>query len=117
MMGEIVVVTERTPNALGLYLKAATTGRLYRVEPARDPGQPRFWCLCIYRCTPAGVADRDERPWLGGGGMSRDELPEALRQIREDVDTWLESTERQSLRKWILEEDAKPPSAKLTTTA
>lgn len=104
-MSDIVVVAERAPNALGLYLKAPSTGRLYRVEPARDPAQPRFWCLCIYRCTPAGVADRKERPWLGGGGMTRDELPEALRLIREDVDTWLDASNHRRLRKWLLEAD------------
>ena len=116
-MSDIVVVAERSPNALGLYLKAAATGRLYRVEPARDPSQPRFWCLCIYRCTSAGVADREERPWLGVGGMTRDELPEAVRIIREDVDTWLEPANRQPLRKWLLEEDGRSPSPKVTATA
>lgn len=114
-MSDIVVVEERAPNALGLYLKAAATGRVYRVEPARDPTQPRFWCLRIYRCTRAGVADVLERPWLGDGGMSRDELPEALRSIREDVETWLAAVDRQPLRRWLLEPVAEAPNDPLST--
>jgi len=74
-----------------------------RVEPARDPAQPRFWCLRVYRCTRAGVADGLERPWLGGGGMTRDERPAALRAIRDDVDAWLAAADRQPLRRWLLE--------------
>ena len=102
-IGAVVVVEERTPSPLGVYLKAAATGRLYRVEPARDPAQPRFWCLRVYRCTRAGVADGLERPWLGGGGMTRDDLPAALRAIRDDVDAWLAAADRQPLRRWLLE--------------
>lgn len=103
---DVVVVEERTPSPLGVYLKAAATGRMYRVEPARDPAQPRFWCLRVYRCTRAGVADGLERPWLGAGGMTRDDLPEALRAIREDVDAWLAAADRQPLRRWLLEPEA-----------
>ena len=102
----IVVVEDRTSNPLGLYLKAGTTGRLYRVEPVRDPAQPRFWCLRVYRCTRAGVPDTLERPWFGGGGLTRDELPEVLSAIRTDVEAWLGVAARQPLRRWLLEGDA-----------
>ncbi len=108
-MSDIVVVEERAPNALGLYLKAAATGLVYRVEPARDPTQPRFWCLRIYRCTRAGVADAFERPWLGAGGMTRDDLPAALSAIRDDIETWLAAADRQPLRRWLLEADPNAP--------
>ncbi len=106
----IVVVEDRASNPLGLYLKAGATGRLYRVEPVRDPAQPRFWCLRIYRCTRVGVVDTLERPWFGGGGMTRDDLPQALSAIRDDVDAWLAEAGRQPLRRWLLEGDATTPA-------
>jgi len=76
---------------------------MYRVEPARDPAQPRFWCIRVRRCTRAGVPDPIERPWLGDGGLSRDDLPDALRAIQEDVTGWLSQASRHQLRGWLLE--------------
>lgn len=97
------VVDERSPSGMGFFLKVPTTGRMYRVEPARDPSQPRFWCIRVRRCTRAGVPDPIERPWLGDGGLSRDDLPDALRAIQENVTGWLSQTSRHQLRGWLLE--------------
>jgi hypothetical protein len=47
--------------------------------------------------------------------MSRDELPEALRSIREDVETWLAAVDRQPLRRWLLEPVAEAPNDPLST--
>lgn len=100
------IVESREPGGIGFVLKARASGRRYRVAPARDPRQPRFWCILVYRCSPGGLADPGERPWLGAGGMTREELPEALAAIRADIDAWLAKTDCVELRDWLL--DATP---------
>ena len=115
MDGTVDVVESRDPEGLGLLLKARATGRLYRVRPARDPRQPRFWCVLVYRCQPGGMADPGERPWVGAGGMTRDELPEVFRTIRADVDAWLAQEQCLELRRWLLTPGA--PAAPLGTGA
>lgn len=103
MDGIVDVVESRGPEGFGFLVKVRTSGQLYRIAPARDPRQPRFWCMMIFRCSSAGVADATELPWLGAGGMSRDELPEKLGAIRADVDGWLAEEACGELRRWILE--------------
>ena len=102
----IDLIEPRSPDGLGFLLKARATGRLYRLMPARDPRQPRFWCFTVYRCTSAGVVNPTERPWLGAGGMTREELPVALAAIHEDVGAWLAKEECHELRTWLLASDA-----------
>jgi hypothetical protein len=96
------VIEPRKPEGLGFYLKARATGRLFRVEPVRNPDQPRFWCLCIYRCERPRVLDPTERPWLSGRNLTRDELPELLNTIRTDIDAWLDQESCRKLRRWLL---------------
>lgn len=103
MVNTLEVVAERSPSGMGFFIKVPPTGRMYRVEPARDPAQPRFWCIRVRRCTRAGVPDPIERPWLGDGGLSRDDLPDALRAIQENVTGWLSQAHRHQLRGWVLE--------------
>jgi len=92
-------------TAGGFTLTVRAGGRQYRVAPARDPRQPRFWCLVVYRCAPGGLATAGERPWIGARGMTRDELPAALAAIRGDVDGWLAREECRELREWLLAPD------------
>ena len=96
------VIEPRIAEGIGFFLKARANGRTYRVAPARDPRQPRFWCILVYRCSSAGVADPDERPWIGPGGMTREELPAALAAIRADVGAWLAQEPCRELREWLL---------------
>src|SRR6476469_6617100 len=42
MVHTLEVVDERSPSGMGFFIKVPPTGRMYRVEPARDPTQPRF---------------------------------------------------------------------------
>lgn len=102
----ITVVESRTPEGLGFHLKVRSTGKLFRVMPARWPPQPRYWCLCVYRCKPSGTADPAELPWIGSSGMTREELPAATQAIRENVNAWLAQEALQDLRAWLLVEDA-----------
>jgi hypothetical protein len=101
--GVFSVVNSRGGDGLGLSFKVEATGRVFRVEPARDPHQPRFWCLRVYRCSAAGVASQTERSWWGHGGMTRADLPAAVSAIRDDPERWLADQELAELRAWIME--------------
>jgi hypothetical protein len=95
------VVQPRVPDGLGLYLKSTTTGRFYRVEPARHHEQPRFWVLRVLRCQRPGVADESLMPWFGSQQHTLPQLPEALAKIREDVAAWIDDDGQTSLREWL----------------
>ena len=115
----IDVVVPRTPEGMGFQVKVRATGRVFRIEPTRCPGQPRYWCLRIYRCTSAGMADTTERPWYGAAGMTRDELPAAVQAIRTDIEGWLARDENAELRTWLLAGDhlAAVPAGQRTRAA
>ena len=102
------IVESRDHEGLGFLLKARPSGRLFRVRPARDPRQPRFWCVLVFRCSPGGAPDPDERPWIGPGGMTRDELPAALATIRADIGAWLAEAQCGELRDWLLTQEPAP---------
>jgi hypothetical protein len=106
MDDSVDVLASRTPEGIGFSFKVRATGRLYRLEPARDPREPRYWCFRIYRCLPGGRGDPAERPWLGGSSMTRSELAEATAAIRADLGGWLAQESLGELRQWVL---AEPP--------
>jgi Fe-S cluster assembly iron-binding protein IscA len=104
----VELVDDKRPDGFGFHLRVLATGRLYRIEPARDPRQPRFWCFKVYRCLPSRLVDITQRSWFGAGGMTRDELPAATEAIKADPNGWLETQELLPLRRWIFEEDHDP---------
>jgi hypothetical protein len=108
----LVIVSSRGGDGLGVSFKVAGSGRVFRLEPTRDPSQPRFWCFRIYRCTSAGVVAQDERSWWGPGGMSRADLPAAVQAIRTDLNGWLADEAFAELRDWILGADDETPEEK-----
>ena len=105
---EVEVVEERHPSAYGFTVKAHRNGRLHRIVPARDPSQPRFWCITVYRCTPGGLPDASERPWLGPGGLRREDLTDAMVAIRVDLSAWLAEEAHRALREWMLAPTPEP---------
>jgi hypothetical protein len=107
----LIVVNSRGGDGLGISFKVEGSGRVFRLEPTRDPNQPRFWCFRIYRCTSTGVVSQDERSWWGPGGMTRPELPAAVQAIRTDPDAWLANEALAELREWILGTDEDPSAA------
>ena len=111
----VEVIESARPDAFSFLLKARATGRLYRVTPTRDPHQPRFWCVMVYRCSPGGLGDPSERPWIGPGGMRREELPDAMEAIRADVGAWLAEAPCLELRRWLLAPAAEPPASGVRT--
>lgn len=96
------IVDRQQPGAYGFSVRVAATGRLYRITPARDPHEPRFWCVVVYRCTPGGLPDAAERPWLGRAGLRRDELAGVMTAIRDDVGGWLAAMPSPALAQWFL---------------
>ena len=107
--GELEVVAERHPAAYGFTVLARANGRLHRIIPMRDPQQPRFWCVVIFRCSPAGVPDEDGQVWIGPRGLQRDELKETLGTIRADPSEWLADATHHALRAWMLDPGATEP--------
>lgn len=96
------VVATRGGDGLGVTVAIEGTRRVFRIEPTRDPEQPRFWCLRVYRCTSAGVVSPSDESWWGASGMTRAELPAAVAAIRADPTAWLAGLERGALRHWML---------------
>ncbi|MDF3038367.1 MAG: hypothetical protein K0Q71_1073 [Thermomicrobiales bacterium] len=108
---DVVVVEERRDAAAyGFTVRAVGNGLLHRIAPMRDPQQPRFWCVVVFRLSAAGIADEAERPWVGPGGLRREELKEALGSIRADPSAWLAAPAHRGLRTWMLDPDATPPA-------
>lgn len=104
-----VILPQKPPGAIAFIFQVRSTGRLYRVVPARRPDQPRFWCFCFYRCLRSGSIDPTERPWLDGRQLEREALADAARQMREDLDGWLSQGDNRALRAWILGQDTNHP--------
>ncbi|MEA2510544.1 MAG: hypothetical protein QOF01_366 [Thermomicrobiales bacterium] len=102
------VVDSRVPVGLGLYLRARSNGRLFRVMLTRDPSQPRFWCLRIDTCTASGVVPTGARSCLATVGTEREGAISTLEAIRADAAAWFAEDERQSLRGWLDERATEP---------
>lgn len=101
-VAELEIIGERRPEAYAFTVRASATGRTYRVAPKRDPDQPRFWCIVVSRCSPAGLLDVSERSWIGPCGLRREELKETMGMIRGDLTAWLAAPTHTALRVWML---------------
>jgi hypothetical protein len=101
---DVEVVASRQPEGHGFHFKVKANERVYRIDAARDPRQPRFWCFRVSRCTSAGMVDATERPWYGGDRMTRDDLPSAIDAIRASLSDWLALPQHGELREWVMEE-------------
>lgn len=100
--GAIAVVSEHVTGAYGFTMKTEANELLHRVLPLRDPDQPRFWCVVVVRCTPGGLPDRTQPPWVGRRGLRREELSETMEAIRANLSAWLAHPEQTALREWVL---------------
>ena len=107
---EVEIVDERNADAYGFTVKVRANGLLHRILPVRDPHQPRFWCVVVFRCSPGGVPDAAERPWIGPGGLQREDLKEIMGAIRANPSSWLAETAHGQLRDWMLT----PPASALS---
>lgn len=100
---DVELITPRHPELHGFHFKVRASGRVFRLDAARDPQLPRFWCFSISRCIGSGVIDESERPWFGGDRMTREELPAAVTEIRSRFDEWLQLPQHSDLRDWIFD--------------
>lgn len=108
-LSDVEVVAEpRDAAAYGFTVRVRANGLLHRIAPMRDPRQPRFWCVVVFRLSAVGFADEAERHWVGPGGLRREELKETLGGIRADPSAWLAAPAHRALRAWMLDPDATP---------
>ena len=108
---DVEVVEERNADAYGFTVKVMANGLLHRILPVRDPHQPRFWCVVVFRCSPGGIPDASEQPWVGLGGLRREELKETMSAIRANPSSWLAETAHGQLRDWMLAPGPAPAPA------
>lgn len=108
--GVVAIVTEHVTGAYGFTMKTAANDCLHRVLPLRDPDQPRFWCVVVVRCTPGGLPDRSQPPWVGQRGLRREELSDTMGAIRADLSAWLAHPEQLELRRMVLVPGAVAPT-------
>jgi len=101
MDGGLDVIEANPRGGIGFDFKVRATGTIFRVVPARSPGQPRYWCFWVYRCTTGGMVDPNDQPWIGATTMTRDELAAAATAMRADLAGWLEEPGHQELRDWL----------------
>ena len=99
---DVEVVEERNTDGYGFMVKVLANGLLHRILPVRDPHQPRFWCVVVFRCSPGGVPDASEQPWVGLRGLRREELKDTMSAIRANPSSWLAETAHGQLRDWML---------------
>jgi hypothetical protein len=100
--GALEVVVPKPPGYLGFAFRVRRTGQLFRVGPARYPGQPRFYAIWIHRCVAKGVIDGSTAPRLGSGCLRWEELGPAVAAIRDDLEGWLAREEHRAVRDWVL---------------
>ncbi len=105
MDGGIEIIEANPRGGIGFHFKFRDSGKLFRLLPSRCPQQPRLWCFWVYRCRPGGSVDSSDLPWIGGAGMTREELPQAAQAIRDDMAAWLRQESHEGLRRWLLAED------------
>jgi hypothetical protein len=98
----IEIVQERDAQVYGFTIKTASNSFLHRVTPLRDPSQPRFWCVVVFRCTAGGLPDKDEPAWICRRQLRREDIADTMRGIRSDPTAWLAEEGNAELREWIL---------------
>jgi hypothetical protein len=99
----VEILPSRYPEGQGLSFKVRSNGRIFRLDSAREPHAPRFWCFRVVRCSTAGIVDISERPWYGGDRMNREELPAAIAAIRAAPDEWLALPQHADLKNWVVQ--------------
>ena len=99
---DVELVDERDVHAYAFTIRTRANGLLHHVLPLRDPNQPRFWCVVVYRCSSGGLADATERPWVGARGLRREDLKEVMGALRANPSSWLAQPENRALREWVV---------------
>lgn len=106
----IEVLPAKSAGKLSIDLKVTTTGALFRIAPARDPQEPRLWCISVRKCVTGGMVDASEPTWIDRPGHPLADLAGMIDSIRDDVVGWLATTDRRQLCTWLLTAKPTPPA-------
>lgn len=90
-----------TPEGHALYLKGRVSSRVFRVSLARDPAQPRSWCLFVEHRASVGVPGRRTDAVIGPGRLTREDALEELRALEANPNAWLGDGRRGKLLDWM----------------
>ena len=96
------LLPSRAESKFGINLKVRASETQFRLAPARDPHQPRLWCVAIRRCSPGGMLDTSGPIWIDRPGRSRTDVAEIIESIRVDIGGWLAAPVRRDLCDWLL---------------
>ena len=106
----IEVLPAKGAGKLSIDLRVTATGSLFRIAPARDPHEPRLWCIAVRKCVTGGMVDASEPTWFDRPGQPRADLAEMIETVRDDVYGWLTTTDRRPLYTWLLSALPTPPA-------
>ncbi len=101
----------RAESKFGISLKIRESGTQFRFAPARDPNQPRLWCVSVRRCSPGGMLDTAGPVWIDRPGQTRTDIAEMIETIRADIGNWLATPVRRDLCRWLLTATPAPTAA------
>lgn len=87
-------------NSITIHVRASNA--YFRVQPVRDPQQPRMWCVSVRQCSAGGVVDENGLGWIDRPGTVQAKLAEVIDVIREDVGSWMTHSTRRDLCRWLL---------------
>ena len=90
-----------TPEGHALYLKGRVSGRVFRVSLARDPAEPRSWCLFVEHRASVGVPGRRTDAVIGPGRLTRENALVELQSLEENPNAWLSDGRRGKLLDWM----------------
>ena len=90
-----------TPEGHALYLKGRVSGQVFRVSLARDPAEPRSWCLFVEHRASVGVPGRRTDAVIGPGRLTREDALKELGAIEANPNAWLSDGRREKLLDWM----------------
>jgi hypothetical protein len=96
------VLPSKAESKFSISLKVRDSGALFRFLPARDPRQPRLWCITVRRCLVSGILDTSEPVWIDRPGRSQSDIAVAIEAIRVEIGAWLAAPTRRDLCHWLL---------------
>ena len=106
--GGFDLVSNSVQEGHALYLRGRLGGGVIRVSPARDPAQPRFWCLLVEHRGSVGPGGQRLAAAIGPGGLTREEARLALGDLAADPAAWLGRPRHRRLRAWLRRETGEP---------
>jgi hypothetical protein len=116
VVGGFDLVAHHPQEGHAIYLRGRLGGSVIRVSPARDPAQPRLWCLLVEHRGTVGPIGQRLGAVIGPGGLTREEALAALSDLAADPATWLGRSRRRRLRAWLRRETGEPTASSRRST-